>query len=99
MDRLDDRAIDDALAALNGWERVGDTLERTVRRKGFRDAVALINAIADEANTRNHHPDLCLTDYRMVTIRLTSHDAGGITTRDIGLAGAIDALVDDTPAG
>ncbi len=97
MDRLDEAAIAQALASLPGWSRDGDVLVRSVRRKGFRDAVAFINAIAEEAEARNHHPDLCLTGYRTVTIRLTTHSAGGITPNDTELAAAIDALIDAPP--
>jgi 4a-hydroxytetrahydrobiopterin dehydratase len=97
MERLDDAAISAALASLPEWSRDGDILVRSVRRKGFRDAVAFINAIAEEAEARNHHPDLHLTDYRNVTVRLTTHSARGITTNDTELAAAIEALVEAAP--
>lgn len=94
MKPLDDAAVEQALSSLPEWSREGDVLVRSVRRKGFRDAVAFINAIAEEAEARNHHPDLHLTGYRNVTIRLTTHSAGGITTNDTELAIAIDALIE-----
>jgi 4a-hydroxytetrahydrobiopterin dehydratase len=90
---LDDAAIETALRGLPEWKREGDTIARTVRRRDWLDAVALLNAVASEAERRNHHPDVCITGYRDVTFRLTTHSKGGITERDIGLATWIDQQV------
>ena len=92
MPTLDDAAVEAALADLPAWTRDGDALVRTVKRRDFRDAVALIDAIADEAERANHHPDLCLRRYRTVEIRLTTHSEGGITQRDVALARSIEKL-------
>jgi 4a-hydroxytetrahydrobiopterin dehydratase len=92
MEPLDDARIAIALDALPLWQRDGEALVRTVRRADFRDALAFIGAVADEAERANHHPDLCLRRYRSVEIRLTTHSAGGITERDVSLARAIDGL-------
>jgi 4a-hydroxytetrahydrobiopterin dehydratase len=89
---LDDTAIDAALSRLPDWSREGDTLVRTYQRRDWADAVALLNAIADEAERRNHHPDVCIAGYRNVTVRLTTHSKGGITQRDVDLATWIDEL-------
>jgi 4a-hydroxytetrahydrobiopterin dehydratase len=93
MGPLDADAIERALEALPGWSRDGDAIVRVVRRANFRDAVALIAAIADEAERANHHPDLCLRRYRTVEIRLSTHSEGGITKRDIALARSIEVLI------
>jgi 4a-hydroxytetrahydrobiopterin dehydratase len=92
MTVLDDAALRDALLELPDWSRDGDALTRTLRRRDWRDAVALVNAVADEADRRDHHPDISITGYRNVTFRLTSHDAGGVTKRDINLARRIDEI-------
>jgi 4a-hydroxytetrahydrobiopterin dehydratase len=92
MARLDDAAIASALQRLQGWWREGEVLVRTYRRADWSDAIAFVNRIAPEADRRNHHPDVCITGYRNVTIRLTSHDSGGITERDVNLAGWIEEL-------
>jgi 4a-hydroxytetrahydrobiopterin dehydratase len=89
---LDDAAIDAALKGLPDWSRDGDTLVRTFRRRDWTDAVALVNAVAPEAERRNHHPDVCITEYRLVTFRLTTHSKGGITNRDVDLASWIEDL-------
>ena len=87
---LDDAAIETALSGLPDWTREGDTIVRTMRRRDWLDAIALLNAVAPEAERRNHHPDVCITVYRDVTFRLTTHSKGGITERDIGFATWID---------
>ena len=92
-DRLSDAAIDEALADLPGWTRDGDVLVRAVRCAGWRAAIRLVDAVADEADRHNHHPDILVTDYRNVTFRLTTHSEGGITHRDVDLAREIEELV------
>jgi 4a-hydroxytetrahydrobiopterin dehydratase len=92
MDTLDDATIDRDLAELDDWRRDGDAITRTVELDGFRAAIDLIVAIADEAERADHHPELTNV-YATVTVRLTSHDAGGVTGRDLALARAIDPLV------
>lgn len=89
---LDDDALAAALEALPDWRREGDGLVRTIRRASWADAIALVNAVAEEAERRDHHPDISITAYRNVTFRLTSHDRGGITRRDVNLAMRIDEL-------
>jgi 4a-hydroxytetrahydrobiopterin dehydratase len=83
---LDDVAIAEALSRLPNWSREGDALVRTYERRDWVDAIALLNAVAPEADRRNHHPDVCIAGYRMIEFRLTTHSKGGITQRDIDLA-------------
>jgi 4a-hydroxytetrahydrobiopterin dehydratase len=92
MPALDDAAVTAALERLPGWSSQADVLVRTFRRRDWTDAVAFVNAVADEAQGRNHHPDVCITGYRNVTFRLTTHSEGGITERDLALAERIDEL-------
>jgi 4a-hydroxytetrahydrobiopterin dehydratase len=93
---LDDSAIESALAD-SAWRREGNELVLVAKRRDFRDAIAFVNAVADEAERLNHHPDICIRRYRTVELRLTSHDAGGITKRDLALARAIDGLSAPAP--
>ncbi len=90
-------AVDESLRALPAWRRVGDHLEREVVCASFRAAVALVNDIADLAEREDHHPDLALA-YTRLRITTTTHDAGGLTERDLRLAAGIDALVDPAAA-
>ena len=92
MDRLDTAAIDRELSTLDGWRREDDALVRELRFDGFRDAIAFIDRVADVADAADHHPELHNV-YATVTVRLTTHDVGGITTADVDLARAIDGVV------
>jgi 4a-hydroxytetrahydrobiopterin dehydratase len=81
---------------LDSWDEADGALERTVVLPSFRAAIALVNRIADLAERENHHPDLDVS-YRSVTIRWTTHSAGGVTERDRELAARTDELVGEIP--
>jgi 4a-hydroxytetrahydrobiopterin dehydratase len=99
MALLDEDAIKTSLQGLPDWSREGDTLVRTYRRRDWADAIALLNRVAPEADRRHHHPDVSITGYRDITFRLTTHSAGGITQRDVDLAGWIDKVASASNAG
>jgi 4a-hydroxytetrahydrobiopterin dehydratase len=99
MPLLDPEALERALRDLPEWEHLNGVLVRTVRRRDWRDALALVNAVADEAERRDHHPDIEIARYRNLTFRLTSHDSGGVTQRDVNLARRIDELAAELRAG
>ncbi|SDR76123.1 4a-hydroxytetrahydrobiopterin dehydratase [Agrococcus carbonis] len=79
--------IDDA--GLADWRRVGDALVARFRTKSFAKGLELVNRIGAAAEAADHHPDIALT-YGAVGVTLSSHDAGGITVRDVRLARAVD---------
>jgi 4a-hydroxytetrahydrobiopterin dehydratase len=89
---LTDAELADRLARLPDWTHDGATIRRTVTTHDFRAALALVNRVADAAETANHHPDIEIAQYRRVTFRLTTHAAGGLTMRDLELAAEIDRL-------
>lgn len=93
MDILDTDTIDRALADLDGWRRDGDAIVRDLRFPSFMDAIRFIDRVAVVAEEADHHPELTNV-YWNVGVRLTTHDAGGVTTRDVDLARAIDAVVE-----
>jgi 4a-hydroxytetrahydrobiopterin dehydratase len=88
---LDDDAITAALTTLSGWERAGDEIVKTYQCASFPAAVAFVVQIGFAAEARNHHPDLDIR-WRNVKVALSTHDAGGITDKDVELAGAIEEL-------
>jgi 4a-hydroxytetrahydrobiopterin dehydratase len=92
MSTLDEPTIRTALTDLHGWELEGDSIRRDLQFDGFREAIGFINRVAERADAANHHPELCNV-YSSVTVRLTSHDAGGVTDRDLQLAREIDGVV------
>jgi 4a-hydroxytetrahydrobiopterin dehydratase len=89
--KLSDVEIQRALGSLPGWTRRGDTLTKTFQRRDFVDAMHFVNRVADEAESRNHHPDIDIR-YAKLTFTLSTHDAGGITQADLDLGTAIEKL-------
>jgi 4a-hydroxytetrahydrobiopterin dehydratase len=90
--RLAEDAVVRELAALPAWARDGDAIRRTWTFADFRTAMIFVNGVAALAEKANHHPDMTI-HYNEVTLRLWSHDAGGLTTRDFTLARTIDAIL------
>jgi 4a-hydroxytetrahydrobiopterin dehydratase len=88
---LPDDAVLRELAGLPGWAREGEEIVRTFDRGNFNGSIAFVNAIATAANAADHHPDIAIA-WNDVTVRLSSHDAHGLTAWDFALARAIDAL-------
>jgi 4a-hydroxytetrahydrobiopterin dehydratase len=74
------------------WIASAGALERTVELPSFRQAIALVNRVADLAEAENHHPDIDIR-YRRVRVRWSTHSAGGVTDRDRALAARTDELV------
>jgi len=91
MDKLSDQQRDDALERLSDWRAQGEAITRTVQLRDFARAIDFVNAVAEMADDANHHPDIDIR-YNKVTLRLSSHDAGGVTSRDVRLAGAVQRL-------
>jgi 4a-hydroxytetrahydrobiopterin dehydratase len=81
-------------AALADWEWMVGTLEARFETGGFATGLELVDRIGAAAEEANHHPDLTLT-WPLVHVRLVSHDAGGITTRDIAMAKRISEIAAD----
>jgi len=93
MNTLSEDTVRAALDDFDGWELTGDRIRRELTFPGFREAIDFIGRVADLAEAADHHPELHNV-YASVTIELTSHDAGGITERDLTLARAIDDVVE-----
>ncbi|MGH9070874.1 MAG: 4a-hydroxytetrahydrobiopterin dehydratase [Acidimicrobiales bacterium] len=87
---LDDGAIDTALASLD-WTHQGDELVKVHRAEGFQGALDWVNRVGALAEAANHHPDIDIR-WSTVTLHLSTHSAGGITSADLDLAARIDAL-------
>lgn len=88
-----------ALRAHPSWVVERDRLHRDFRLASFKDAMELIIRVAAVAEAEKHHPNIRLHEWCFVELEVYSHISGGLTTRDVDLAIAIDAAVDgDTPA-
>ena len=86
---LSDIEIQRDLGSLQGWSRKGDVLTRTYAFRNFLQSIEFVNRVATLAESANHHPDIDIR-YSKVTLTLSTHDAGGITSNDVNLARAID---------
>lgn len=68
-----------------GWQEVDGALQRTFELPSFAEAISFVNHVAKLAEQENHHPDIEVS-YKNVTLRWSTHSAGGITDRDRELA-------------
>lgn len=91
-ERLTGRQIADA--GLTGWADLVGGLQTRLHTGTFAAGVGLLTSIAALAEEHGHHPDLNLR-YTTLDVRSSSHDAGGVTDRDVRLARAITALAAD----
>jgi 4a-hydroxytetrahydrobiopterin dehydratase len=89
---LSDEAIDAALADLEGWDRDGVYLCREFVFDSFVEAFAFMAGVALVAEKLFHHPEWSNV-YNRVSIAITTHDAGGLTTSDLEFARSVSALV------
>lgn len=79
------------LSKTSGWQSSAGALEKTFSFHAYRDGVAFAVAVAMVADQRDHHPDIAL-GYARVTVRWSTHDAGGITELDRELAKLSDEI-------
>ncbi|MCC6691308.1 MAG: 4a-hydroxytetrahydrobiopterin dehydratase [Bacteroidia bacterium] len=80
------------LKNLQGWNYVNNAIEKNITLKNFKEVFALMVRIGFEVEKMNHHPEWTNV-YNKLTIRLWTHDAGGITEKDFSLAKKIDELI------
>jgi 4a-hydroxytetrahydrobiopterin dehydratase len=88
---LSDEEIESRLAEREGWRREGDAIVRELDRGDFVGSARFVGAIVGPAEELGHHPDLEIS-WATVTVRISTHSEGGITSADFELAERIDAL-------
>ena len=93
MAKLTKKEITARLKDLDGWKLDDQTIERNLEFEDFGDAIDFINRIADHAEDADHHPEI-FNVYNTVKLRLTTHDADGLTAKDFDLAALIDDEVE-----
>lgn len=91
--RLTDAERDAALADLSRWSLRDDgrAITRTLRFGDFGEAFGFMTRVAIAADKADHHPEW-FNVYNRVEVTLTTHDAGGLSARDVGLARFIDGI-------
>ena len=91
MDVLTDPQISERLAGVPGWTRQGDSIVHEQTLADFKAALLYVGAVAYLAEAANHHPDITI-QWNKVTLTLSTHSAGGLTTNDFALAEQINRL-------
>jgi 4a-hydroxytetrahydrobiopterin dehydratase len=89
---LNESEMRKSLESLPGWQLAGKAIERQIEFGDFKAAMKFVNAVAEAAETANHHPDITI-NYNKVRFTLISHDSGGVTQRDVKMAGKINQLL------
>ena len=89
--KLTEAEIAKALQRLDGWEREGGVIRKLYTFKTFAEGIRFVDRVAAEADARDHHPDIDIR-YTTVVMTLSTHSAGGLTTKDVDLAAKIDEL-------
>ncbi|MFC7202527.1 4a-hydroxytetrahydrobiopterin dehydratase [Haloferax namakaokahaiae] len=85
--RLSDDEVDSKLSG--GWEREGDEIVRVYEFDSYLDGVEFATEVGEVAEEEFHHPEIIIR-YEEVEVRLTSHEEGGITEKDLRLADLFD---------
>ena len=94
VEKLVGKAREDGLKTLNGrvYDDAAGAISHAFKFKDFSEAFAFMTRVALVAEKAGHHPDWS-NSYNSVTITLSTHDAGGLTEKDIALAQAIDKIM------
>jgi 4a-hydroxytetrahydrobiopterin dehydratase len=92
MPALSHEEITARLASLPGWSLEHGELVRQFQFPGFLGSIDFVKGVAGLAEAAGHHPDIDIR-YNKVRLALTTHDAGGITSKDFDLAAQVANLV------
>lgn len=90
--RLSHEEIFELKKRIPEWSLINETIEREIKFTTFMEAIDFVNKVAQLADERDHHPDICIY-YNKVHLTLTTHKVGGLTVMDFDLASTIDELI------
>jgi 4a-hydroxytetrahydrobiopterin dehydratase len=91
MPALSIKQISLHLKAVPQWSKRAQLISRTFKFEGFLKAIEFVNRGAKQAQKVNHHPDIDIR-FNKVTLKLTTHDEGGLTEKDFALARQCDEV-------
>jgi len=92
MKKLSTSEIEKRLEQFSDWEYIENGIETTLEFETFKDCFSIMTRIAFEAESQNHHPEWCNV-YNKLSIRLSTHDAGGVTDKDFKLIESIEGII------
>jgi len=87
--KLNTESIRGWLQGRSGWKRRANKITKEFRFDSFRNSIVFVNRVASLADSHDHHPDIDIR-YLVVKLTLSTHDAGGLTEKDLALAEEID---------
>ena len=93
---LTEDLIAEYLDVVEGWERKGETVEKTLIFKNFVKAMEFVTKVGAIAEEEGHHPDINIHDYKQVTFSFTTHVVHGLTLNDFVMAAKTDQLFGST---
>ena len=93
-DLLDDEEIEQRLDEIGDWEREGDEIQKIFEFDDFSYAIKFVNDVAKMADRYDHHPDIDIR-YNKVTLTLTTHSEGGLTSIDFDFAADIEQSIEE----
>lgn len=91
MTLLDDDGVRAALEGLPGWSGDPSAITRTVEAPDFSTGIRIVDDVAAAAEAADHHPDIDIR-WTKVTFTLATHSEGGVTQKDVDLAGTITEI-------
>jgi 4a-hydroxytetrahydrobiopterin dehydratase len=91
MSQLTTEMVKEGLRSLPQWKLEGKEIVRHYEFPDFAAAMVFVNQVAEKAEQAGHHPDIDIR-YNKVRLALVSHDKGGLTKRDMSMAGTIDSI-------
>ncbi len=100
VDKLTAAERENALSRLSAWSETAgrDAITRTFAFKTFNQAFGFMTRVALKAEAMDHHPEW-FNVYNRVDVTLSTHDAGGLTRRDVELAAFMDGVAADMGGG
>ncbi len=93
MKKLTTEEINERLDQLEGWDYTEKAIQTTFEFADFKETFSIVTRIAFECEAQNHHPEWTNV-YKTLTIRLSTHDADGVTEKDFKLAATIENIIE-----
>ncbi len=91
MNKLNQTEVQQKFTEIKGWKLDGNAIKKEWQFTNFDEAMDFINKVADLARQQDHHPEL-FNVYNKVSLRFSTHDAGGLTNCDFKMAVAVDKI-------
>ena len=92
--KLSQEEIDKKLKNLGGWQLKINLISKDFEFENFQEALGFVNKVGEIAESKNHHPNILMHDYKNVRIETSTHDEDGITQKDFNLAKEIEKIND-----